>query len=146
MKQFVFTLQQWYDMQTGMEKQHKQQLAAIEKQIQNLRNDMQQLTDRFDTAKHEYCGALSTGLMALRAGDYGRYFDNSKAQMANIQTRIDLLERDKEQWLQKLVRVRRELKLLDKLREKQYKAYLEDVKKEHGRFIDDMVSYRVTVS
>lgn len=146
MKQFVFTLQQWYDMQIGMEKQHKMQIGAVDKQIAQFKDEMNALMCRFDKAKDEYCSHLTMGMPAPRAGDYGRYFDSAKAHMAAVQAQIDRLEREKELMLQKLLRVRREIKLLDKLREKQYKAYLDEAKKEHGKFVDDMVSYRVTVS
>lgn len=146
MKKFSFTLQQWYDMQLGVEKQHKLQISAIEAQIRALREELRALLQRFDKSKVEYCGGVCAGMMALRADDYGRFFDSTKHQMAAVQAGIDRLEREKELWLQKLVRVRREIKLLDKLREKQYSAYLDGVKKENGKFIDDLVSYRVTVS
>ena len=146
MKQFVFTLQQWYDMQIGLEKQHKLQISAIETRILECREELHGLLRCFDKTKVEYCGAVSVGMLALRAGDYGRYFESTKQQMAAVQAQIERLEHEKEQWLQKLVRVRREIKLLDKLREKQYKAYLDEVKKENGKQIDDMVSFKVTVS
>ncbi len=133
-------------MQCGMEKQHKHQLAVTEKHIQELKQNMQALMQDFDKAKDEYCGTLPKGLLVFRADDYGRFFEDSKSQMAALQAQIEKLEKEKEMELIKLVKVRRELKLLDRLREKQYKAYLDDVKKEHGRFIDSMVSYKVTVS
>lgn len=146
MKQFVFTLQQWYDLQVGTEKQYKMQISLLDKQISSCRNELGFLAGCFDRTKAEYCGAVSLGMLALRAGDYGRYFECTKLQMAAVQSQIDRLENEKEQWYKKLVQVRREIKLLDKLYEKQYKEYLDEVKKENGKFIDDMVSYKVTVS
>lgn len=146
MRQFVFTLQQWYDLQVGTEKQYKMQINLLEAQLTACRNELNILTGCFDRTKVEYCGAVSTGMLALRAGDYGRFFECTKFQIAAVQAQIDRIESEKEQWLQKLVRVRREIKLLDKLYEKQYKEYLDEVKKENGKFIDDMISYKVTVS
>lgn len=146
MKQFVFSLQQWYDLQTGTEKQYKLQIKLLENRIAGLRNELSVLAGCFYRTKVEYCDAVSTGMLALRADDYGRYFECTKFQMAAVQANIDRLEHEKEQWLKKLVQVRREIKLLDKLYEKQYKEYLDEVKKENGKIIDDMVSYKVTVS
>ncbi|MFA5675346.1 MAG: flagellar export protein FliJ [Christensenellales bacterium] len=146
MKQFVFTLQQWYDLQTGTEKQYKLQINLLENRIAVLRNELSILAGCFDRTKVEFCDAVSIGMPALRAGDYGNYFECTKIQMAAVQIQIANLENEKEQWVKKLVQVRREIKLLDKLYEKQYKEYIDEVKKENGKIIDDMVSYKVTVS
>jgi len=48
--------------------------------------------------------------------------------------------------LQQLVNTRREMKLLDKLRESQYAEYMENAKKQHDKFVDDLVSFSVTTS
>lgn len=146
MKQFVFSLQQWYDLQIGTEKQYKIQIGLVDAQLNACRNELNILNCCFDRTKAEYCGVLSTGLQVIRANDYGRYFECTKLQMAAVKARINRLENEREQWMKKLVHVRREIKLLDKLYDKQYKEYLEEVKKENGKFIDDMVSYKVTVS
>ena len=146
MKQFTFTLQQWYDMQVGMEKQHKMEIGALDTQIAVCRDELQALHHCFDKSKNEYCEAVSSGITALRANDYSQYFDHTKLKMSGVHEKINRLEHDKEQLLQKLLRVRREIKLLDKLREKQYKAYLSEAKKQHDKFVDDMISHKVTVS
>ena len=55
----------------------------------------------------------------------------------------------REKWeksLQKLINVRKEKMLLDKVREEQYSEYLCDVKKRQAKMIDDFVSYKTTVS
>jgi flagellar biosynthesis chaperone FliJ len=44
------------------------------------------------------------------------------------------------------VNTRRELKLLDKLRESQYAEYMENVKKQQDKCVDDLVSYSVNAS
>ena len=146
MKQFTFTLQQWYDMQVGMEKQHKMDIGALDAQIAVCHDELEALGRCFDKSKNEYCEAVSGGITALRANDYSQYFEDTKLKMGVVQDRINRLEHDKEQLLQKLLRVRREIKLLDKLREKQYKAYLSEAKKQQDKFVDDMISHKVTVS
>ena len=59
MKKFVFTLQSWYDMQLGLEKQHKLELKNIEAEITKRQNHLVQLGNDFDKAKGEYCIAVS---------------------------------------------------------------------------------------
>jgi flagellar FliJ protein len=146
MKKFVFTLQSWYDMQLGLEKQHKLELKNIEAELSRRQNDLLQLNSDFDKANGEYCRAVSKGLGAPRMKDFGLYFDSLKAAMVSVQMEITRLEREKEQRMQKLIHTRKEIKLLDKLRETQYAEYMENAKKQHDKFVDDLVSFNVTTS
>ena len=146
MKKFVFTLQAWYDMQLGLEKQHKLELKNIEAELAKKQNELLRLERNFDKANCEYCSAVSKGIGAPRMKDFGQYFDSLKAAMAVVHMDINRLEKEKELCLQKLVNTRRELKLLDKLRESQYAEYMGNVKKQQDKFVDDLVSYSVTTS
>ncbi len=146
MKKFVFSLQSWYDMQLSLEKQHKMQIGMIEAKIMACRDELLELSRGFDKTKYEYTGEVSIGMAVHRAGHYGAFFDGTKAAMAEVMEQILKLEEEKEQWMKKLVLVRRDIKLLEKLRESQYCDYLEEVKKHQDKFVDDLVSYRVTIS
>lgn len=146
MKQFVFTLQSWYDMQLSLEKQHKLQISTIEARINASMDQLAVLSRGFDKTRCEFTGEVSRGMVVHRAHHYGTYFDSTKASMAALQQHIVQMEEEKEQWIQKLVRVRREIKLLDKLRENQYSEYIAEVKKQQNKFIDDLVSYKVSIT
>jgi flagellar export protein FliJ len=146
MKKFVFSLQSWYDMQLSIEKQHKLQIGMIEAKIMACRDELATLDRGFDKTKNEYSGEVSRGMAVHRAGHYGCFFDSTKAAMAATMEQIGKLEEEKDQWMQKLVLVRRDIKLLDKLRESQYSEYLAKVKKHQDKFVDDLVSYKVSIS
>jgi flagellar FliJ protein len=146
MKKFVFTLQSWYDMQLGLEKQHKLELKNIEAELAKKQNEMLRLESDFDKANGEYCSAVSKGVGAPRVKNFGLYFDSLKAAMAGVQMEIARLEREKEQIMQNLIHTRKEIKLLDKLRETQYAEYMDNAKKQHDKFVDDLVSFNVTTT
>lgn len=146
MKKFVFSLQSWYDMQLGIEKQHKLQIGIIEAKINACRDELAELGRCFDRTKEEFFGEVSQGMIAHRANHYGSFFDTTKATMAAVTDQMGKLEEEKAEWMQKLVLVRRDIKLLDKLRESQYSEYLAEVKKNQNKFVDDFVSYKVTIS
>ena len=146
MKRFVFSLQSWYDMQLGIEKQHKLQIGMIEARINACRDEHAALGRCFDKTKDEYSGEVSLGMIAHRADQYGCFFDNTKAAMAAVMEQIGKLEEEKAEWMQKLVLVRRDITLLDKLRESQNSENLAEAKKSQDKFIDDIVSYKVTIS
>ncbi len=146
MKKFVFTLQSWYDMQLSIEKQQKLELKNIEAELTKRHKELEQLNSDFDRTKGEYCTAVSKGVTANRVQDYGTFFDSLKAAMTTIQLEISRLEKEKEQRMQKLVQTRKDIKLLDKLRETQYAEYMDNAKKQHDKFVDDLVSFNVTTS
>mgnify|MGYP001221120458 CR=1 FL=1 len=146
MKKFEFSMQAWYDMQLGLEKQQKLEIKNIEAELLKKQNELLRLENDFEKASGEYCVAVSRGLGAPRMKDFGLYFDSLKAAMAVVQMDINRLEKEKEQLLQKLVNTRREIKLLDKLRESQYAEYKDNLKKEFDKFVDDLVSFGVSTS
>ena len=146
MKKFVFTLQSWYDMQLSIEKQQKLELKNIEAELLKRHEELEQLNSDFDKASGEYCLALSKGVTAPYIKDYGQFFDSVKSAMTTVRLEIGRLEREREQRMQKLVHTRKEIKLLDKLRESQYAEYQDSAKKQQNKFVDDLVSYNVTVS
>lgn len=146
MKQFIFTLQPLYDMQENAEKQIKTQIAALSAELAQRLKEMEALNQSFDTVKSEYCTAVTGGMQAVQIKDYGNFFERLKAVMMLQQGRISQLESEKEKCLQKLVHVRREKMLLDKLRMEQYEEYLDGIKKQQAKMIDDFVSYKTTVS
>lgn len=145
MKQFVFTLQPLYDMQESIEKQYKMQMSEIEAEIRRRLNDLEVLNGNFERMRIEYCSAVTSGMQAVRVKEYGHFFERLKTVIALVQEKIAHLEREKEKCLTKLVQTRREKKLLDKVRESQYTAYMDEFKKEQDKKVDDLVSYRASV-
>ena len=146
MKQFVFTLQALYDLQESAEKQVKMQMSVIEAERTQRLKEMETLNSRFDLAKNEYCSVVTGGVQAIRIRNYGHFFERLRTVMMLQQGKINQLESEKEKCLQRLVDVRREKMLLDKLREEQYEEYLDGIKKQQAKMMDDFVSYKTTVS
>jgi flagellar FliJ protein len=146
MKQFVFTLQALYDVQESTEKQIKMQMSAIEAELAQRLREMETLNSSFDIAKSEYCAAVAGGMQAIRIRNYGHFFERLRAVMMLQQGKINQLEIEKEKCLQKLIHVRREKMLLDKLRQEQYEEYMSEIKKQQAKMMDHFVSYKIRLS
>ena len=56
---------------------------------------------------------------------------------------IALAEKEREKIIEALVAIRKEIKSLESLREKQYEEYLAEEKREQEQAIGDVVSYQV---
>jgi flagellar protein FliJ len=145
MKRFEFSLQPLYDMQENYEKKYKMQMSEIEEELRKRINDLDTLNGNFDKMKNEYCKAMTRGVQASRVKEYGDFFERLKAVIGLIEEKIAFLENEKEKCLQKLIQVRKEKKLLDKLRENKYEEYRDEVKKEQDKRIDDLVSFKASV-
>lgn len=146
MRQFIFTLQALYDMQEKIEKQYKMQLAVIESEIAKHTREMDALNSSFDKVQSEYCGVLTGGVAAVRIHNYGHFFEKLRAVMLLHQGKINKLENEKEKCLEKLVHVRKEKMVLEKLREEQFAEYISERKKQQAKLMDDFVSYKTNVS
>ena len=146
MKQFVFTLQALYDMQESMEKQIKLQMGMLEAELAQRLREMDSLNSSFEKSQNEYCSAMAGGVAVVRIKNYGCFFERLRAVMLLQQGKISQLEIEKEKCLQKLIHVRREKMLLDKLRAEQHDAYMSEVRKQQAKMMDDFVSYKTTVS
>ena len=146
MKQFVFTLQALYDVQDSIEKQTMMRMGMLAAEIAQCADELDVLNAHYDKAQSEYCNVMTGGVAAIRIRHYGSFFEKLGAVMLLQQNKISKLEKEKEKCLQKLVRVKREKMLLDKLREEQYSKYLGELKKQQANMMDDFVSYRTSVS
>ena len=146
MKQFVFTLQALYDMQESMEKQIKMQMGMLEAELAQRLREMDSLNASFEKSQNEYCSAMAGGVAVVRIKHYGCFFERLRAVMLLQQGKISQLESEKEKCLQKLIHVRREKMLLDKLRAEQHDEYMSEVRKQQAKMMDDFVSYKTTVS
>lgn len=145
MKQFVFALQPLYDMQESNEKKTKLQMAGIEEELLKRKKDLELLDKNFRKASEDYRICVSRGAQASKIKEYGEFFERLKAVIVLVQEKIEYLENEKEKCLQKLVQIRKEKKLLDKLRESKYEEYMEESKKQQDKRIDDLISYKTSV-
>jgi len=145
MKQFVFALQPLYDMQESNEKKMKLQMAGIEEELLKRKKDLELLNKNFIKVSEDYRNSVSRGMQASKIKEYGEFFERLKAVIALVQEKIDYLENEKEKCLQKLVQIRKEKKLLDKLRESKYEEYMEESKKQQDKRVDDLISYKTSV-
>lgn len=146
MKRFTFSLQSLYDIKQSEEKQQKLKLFSIQKELAARYNEIKTLMAEFDDTSSDYCNVVARGMEAVRVKQYGQFFTRLKAAMALTQEKISALEAQKKKCIETLVEIRKELKLLEKLREEQYAEYLDKRKKVQEALIGDIVSFKASVS
>ena len=146
MKKFVFSLKPQQTVTENAEKQKKMQLKAIESQWMDLQQEVACLELEYDKQKEAFCEAVLTGIEANRAMQFGEYFLKLKATKVQKERRMAKLDQEKTDCLEALVNIRREMNVLEKLRQSEYEEYKRTVKKEQNKAVEDFFSYKVVTS
>ncbi|HWS28704.1 MAG TPA: flagellar export protein FliJ [Clostridia bacterium] len=143
MKKFVFTLQAVYDIALSNEKQQKNLLKRIEERLRSLRLALDRMLERKEEARIQCAKDVDEGTDAIRMAQYARYFESLDDMISAQKKAITAVEGEREKVVAALVEIRKEIKSLENLKEKQMEEYRDEVKREEEQAIGDVVSYQV---
>lgn len=146
MKKFTFTLQAVYDIALDTERQRKLEMQRIEARLQAIVKELIETKAALHNTKRECQQKLTCGIDAPKLIQYDQYCDSLHATISILQQNKTKVEREKEKCLQAQIENRREIKTLEKLRDKQYEEYLLELRREEEKEIGDLVAYRTTIS
>lgn len=146
MKKFVFTLQGVNDIALATEKQLKIEMQRIENRLRRVLQEIEDTRLEFRTLKARCFEQMrQDGIESQSLVQYERYFEKLEAALQVLKQTKTQIEREKEKCLQAQIENRKELKTLEKLREKQYQEYLSELRREEEKAIGDLVAYRSTI-
>lgn len=145
MKRFAFTLQSIYDIALAKERQLKLDMQKIEDRRKRIQKELDDTKSALSDAKKKSLQEMCAGVDADRLMQYEHYFDKLGAIIAVLKENKAKIEREKEKCLQAQIENRKEIKTLEKLREKQYEEYLLELRSEEEKAIGDLVAYRSTI-
>ena len=143
MKKFVFTLQAVYDIALSNEKQQKNLLRRIEERILALRTALERMLEQKTEAYAQCAKDVDVGTDATRLSQYARYLESLSDKIEVQKKSITQLENERDKVVEALVEIRKEIKSLENLREKQLEEYRIEVKREEEQAIGDVVTYQV---
>lgn len=143
MKKFVFSLQVLLKVKLSLEKQQKAILLEIQQRIRALEAEMRELQERQALMQQEYVREAKDGIRSDRLQIYGRYFDRLREDINRQVERIAQAKAERAEAQEKLLRTMKEIKALNKLRERQYQLYLAELAREEEKAIGDLVSFKV---
>ena len=145
MKKFTFTLQSVLRVKTIQEKQIKAELAEIQGQLNDLFAQRTDFHRQLEISSAEYGDEMKKGLSAPRMAWYSNFADYINDQLKQLEARIREAEQKLEEKKAERIAAVKEIKTIEKLREEQYRAYLEEVSKEEEKVLGDLISYNNTV-
>ncbi|WP_083489062.1 flagellar export protein FliJ [Liquorilactobacillus uvarum] len=132
MKRFEFSLGNILEYRKQNEQNIKQGYTALRQELANKENEMERLsTEKFNLMD---VGELTVGRMQVQQ----RYLIELDRQIGEIKTESLELQNRVEMALQEVVQAQKERKVLEKLEEKQHLIYLQEVKHEEQKQLDEM--------
>lgn len=142
MKKFKFRLQSVMNVKVALEKQKRMEMekaaAYLEKCIQTVLTMEQEHKD-LSAKFHE---EAAQGMHAPRMYAYSAYFEDLKHRTDIERMRALRANQELQAARQALVEAMREVKIYEKLREKQYEEYLVEAARENDKVIDDFMSFK----
>lgn len=145
MKKFVFTLQALLNVKGSLEKQKKAELSEQNAVIKRLEDELEALYKRLEATVSEYNRKMQQGGMS--PGDTAAYGSGFRAMYDKIREQVKRIQRAeavKEKLQNELTELMGERKMLENLKEKQYFEYLEEVKRDDAKMIDDYLSTKLS--
>ena len=144
MKKFSFSLQSVLNVKTIQEKQKKAELAEIQNQLNELLAKQADLNKELEDSSIRYSREMQNGMSAPQMAWYVNFADYIKTQLKQLAVRIEETQRNVQIKRAELTALVKEKKTIEKLREEQYRAYLEEVSKEEEKVLGDLISYNMT--
>ena len=141
MRKFVFTLQTLLNVKATLEKQKKTELAAQNLLIARLEDELAAMYARLDAAIAEYNAKMEAGGMS--PGDAAAYGSGFRAMYDRIHEqheKIESAERVRERMQRELTELLGERKMRENLRQKQFMEYMEELRREEAKAVDDYMS------
>jgi flagellar protein FliJ len=120
MKKFVFTLQRVYDVKKISEDQLLLQQEQINKKLNDLQNEKDQMIQKFYLEKESYQADCKKGIHAAHLQSYGEYFDFLMEATKKQDVLIGHCLQEKDKCTQLLVKIMNEMKVLEKIKGEQF--------------------------
>ena len=146
MKRFVFTLQSLLSIKLALEKEQKAELAACDALLKRLEDELQALSAAFESMRLDYEERARQGMPVAKATDYSNALEHTRTLIAAKRDELAAAEMKRLQVRLKLVEIMREIKVFEKLRERQYEEYQKEARAEEDKLMGDILSYRVSTS
>ena len=145
MKKFSFTLQSVLNVKTIQEKQMKAEIARIQNKLNELFSKQAQLNEELEDSSLRYSREMQNGITVPQMMWYANFADYIQTQLKQLAVSIEETLRNKQTKQAELTALVKEKKTIEKLREEQYRVYLEEVAKEEEKILGDLISYNMTM-
>ncbi|MDL2217435.1 flagellar export protein FliJ [Christensenellaceae bacterium OttesenSCG-928-M15] len=143
MKKFVFTNERYMGIKSDEYDALKRTLQNVDKNIELVLMEMRALEHRFDTERVTYNKACTDGVRVEQLRTYQWFFPYLLEEQKKLAIKLQQLEEERRRLRDQLVKLHNELKVLEKMKEEQYAAYLKEVANDEAKELDSFLSYTI---
>jgi flagellar FliJ protein len=139
MPKFVFQLEGVLKHRRNIERERRRPLALAQAKLHQLQSELRELDQSVQSAnadarQHHLVGRLDMGFIAA----HRRYIAATQRQAVALAQKMALAQREIDQARAALAEAAKQRKIIEKLREKQFGAWREDLARKESRELDEI--------
>ena len=142
MAKFIYRMQNILDIKYKLEEQAKQEYMAVQARLNEEKDRLQDLEDRKAAYFTQYRILLQERLDILEIETCKNAIILMDEYIHNQQLVVTQVEKELEQAVRKMNEAMQERKIHEKLREKQWETFLQELSQEEMKEIDQLISYQ----
>lgn len=144
MKKFVFSLSALYEVKKTLKDKIQAEYAAAEAIYKAAAERKLNLELTLDKKREEYEYKARSGMTVGDMQGYIVYFVEMQEQIKAAEYEAERALKEANHKRNELISVFKEIKVLEKLYEKQYGEYLKDLGKSETKTVEDIMSFKIT--
>ena len=142
MAKFIYRMQNILDIKYKLEEQAKQEYMTVQARLNEEKERLQDLEDRKAAYFTQYRILLQERLDILEIETCKNAIILMDEYIHNQQLVVARVEKELEQAIRKMNEAMQERKIHEKLREKQWETFLQELSQEEMKEIDQLISYQ----
>lgn len=142
MAKFIYRMQNILDIKYKLEDQAKQEYMTVQARLNEEKERLQDLEDRKAAYFTQYRILLQERLDILEIETCKNAIILMDEYIHNQQLVVARVEKELEQAIRKMNEAMQERKIHEKLREKQWETFLQELSQEEMKEIDQLISYQ----
>lgn len=142
MAKFIYRMQNILDIKYKLEEQAKQEYMAVQARLNEEQDKLYALEDRKAAYFAQYRTLLQERLDVLEIETCKNAIILMDEYIHNQQLVVAQVEKELEQAIRKMNEAMQERKIHEKLREKQFEVFLQELNQEEMKEIDQLISYQ----
>lgn len=141
MKRFEFPLRALYEVKTTKKEEKQGEYLTAQAIQEQFAARKEELTRILATERQRCTERMQQGVTTRELQVYSAFLEEQQKQLEYACAELSRAQQVTELRRGELVSLHKELKMLDKLREEQYRAYLVEVRKKEASAIEDVLAF-----
>ncbi len=142
MAKFIYRMQNILEIKYKLEEQAKQHYMSVRARLNEAQDYLKLLEDRHQGYMDEYLYLVSSKLDVLEIESCKNSIILMETYIAEHKIKIHKIEQELEAAIFSMNEAMKERKIHEKLKEKQFELFIQELNKEEMKEIDELVSYQ----